>query len=199
MEKKLGRRERKKIVSKKAILSAAVRMFSRQGFQDTSVADIMKEAELGIGTFYNYFSSKEEILQYLLGDIAEEIAQKRMEQETDGILPSEALSQMVLFTSRLLENNRFVLPLFLSAAGHAGLPEGQGHHASAPAFKDIFGQIVAQGQQAGAFRQDIPAGIITEMFHSMFQAASFSSLPVSFAENISYKLRLVMDGIRIDK
>ena len=47
----MGRRERKKLQSRKAILDAAVEQFSRKGFKDTSVADIMHEADLGIGTF----------------------------------------------------------------------------------------------------------------------------------------------------
>ena len=66
MEEKMGRRGRRKLLSRKAILDAAVREFSRKGFKETSVADIMNAADLGIGTFYNYFESKEEILMCLL-------------------------------------------------------------------------------------------------------------------------------------
>ena len=73
MEEKMGRRERKKLLSRKAILDAAVREFSRKGFKETSVADIMNAADLGIGTFYNYFESKEEILMCLLGCLVDEV------------------------------------------------------------------------------------------------------------------------------
>ena len=62
-EKKLGRRERKKIASRKAILAAAKQEFVRQGYKETSIADIMERADLAVGTFYKYFSSKEEILK----------------------------------------------------------------------------------------------------------------------------------------
>ncbi len=51
MEEKISRREQKKIYSRKAILEAAVQQFSQEGFQETSVADIMNAADLGIGTF----------------------------------------------------------------------------------------------------------------------------------------------------
>ena len=44
-----------------------------QGFKETSVADIMNAADLGIGTFYNYFESKEEILMCLLGRLVDEV------------------------------------------------------------------------------------------------------------------------------
>ena len=55
----MGRRERKKLQSRKMILEAAISEFSKKGYKETSVADIMAAADLGIGTFYNYFASKE--------------------------------------------------------------------------------------------------------------------------------------------
>ena len=53
----MGRRERKKLQSKQTILAAAVKQFMAKGVKETSIADIMGEAELGVGTFYNYFES----------------------------------------------------------------------------------------------------------------------------------------------
>ena len=195
MDEKISRRERKKIHSKRVILEAAVKCFGKKGFQDTSIAEIMNEADLGIGTFYNYFESKEDILKCLLGGIVDEL-REAMEQLTQQKLPAAAvLEKMVVLTAQLLDDNRFVLPLFLSAANRSALPEGGGHPGGAPAFKTIFAHIIQQGQDTGEFRQDIPAGIITEMFHSVFQAASFSSLDLSFTDNVRFKLRLMMDGI----
>ena len=66
LEEKMGRRERKKMQSRRAILEAAISEFSKKGYKETSVADIMSAADFGIGTFYNYFSSKEELLFSLL-------------------------------------------------------------------------------------------------------------------------------------
>src|SRR5260370_36600230 len=44
------------------ILAAARRCFIRQGFQETSMADLLAEAGLSSGAVYNYFSSKEEVI-----------------------------------------------------------------------------------------------------------------------------------------
>jgi len=38
--------------------------------KDTSIADIMQKANLGIGTFYNYFQSKDDLLRSLLIQLA---------------------------------------------------------------------------------------------------------------------------------
>lgn len=47
------------------ILHAAVICASRKGFQKTTMRDICREASLSIGAVYNYFKSKEEILEAL--------------------------------------------------------------------------------------------------------------------------------------
>ena len=80
----MGRRERKKLQSKQTIMAAAVKKFMLKGVRETSIADIMSEAELGIGTFYNYFESKESLLLCLLEQIVEEtkkLAARRMEEK----------------------------------------------------------------------------------------------------------------------
>ena len=197
MDEKISRRERKKIQSKQAILRASVHLFSTKGFQDTSIADIMNEADLGIGTFYNYFESKEEVLKSLLNGLVEEMrsALKIFVQEKR--TPAEILEKTVMLSARLLSENRVVLPLFLSASNLSGLPAGAKELPEEPSgFKLLFDRILTEGQESGDFRRDIPAEVVTELFHSMFQAASFSSLPMSFEENIHWKLQLVLDGLR---
>jgi len=196
MEENMNRRERKKIHSKNAIMEASVKLFSQKGFQESSIADIMNEADLGIGTFYNYFESKEEVLRSLLGKIIGEIQQSFAALQAESRSSAEVLEETVMLTVNILSENRFVLPLFLSAADRSAMPrEASSHQGEAPAFKMIFDRIIREGQERGEFRRDIPAEIITEMFHSVFQAASFSSLPMSFKENVQYKLQLMMDGI----
>ena len=50
---------------KENILKAALKLFVEQGEQATSMKWIAKEAQCGIGTMYNYFSSKEELINML--------------------------------------------------------------------------------------------------------------------------------------
>ena len=55
------------------ILEAAIACFAREGFHRTTMAEIVKESELSPGAIYNYFESKEEII--------EAIAEERREVE----------------------------------------------------------------------------------------------------------------------
>ncbi|MGS2804719.1 helix-turn-helix domain-containing protein [Nocardia sp. MW-W600-9] len=55
-------RDRKRERTRRAILVAAVGLFEARGYEETTVADIAAEAEVGTRTFFNYFASKEELL-----------------------------------------------------------------------------------------------------------------------------------------
>jgi AcrR family transcriptional regulator len=46
---------------KKAIFVSARNLFYSKGFKDTNIFEIAQDAGIGVGTFYNYYSSKEEI------------------------------------------------------------------------------------------------------------------------------------------
>lgn len=55
-------RERKRARTRQALVDAAIMLFARDGYEQTTVADIAAEAEVGARTFFNYFASKEELL-----------------------------------------------------------------------------------------------------------------------------------------
>lgn len=51
-------RERKKSEAKEKLLKTALEIFLRQGYEKTTVAQIAAQADIGMGTLYNYFPSK---------------------------------------------------------------------------------------------------------------------------------------------
>lgn len=204
----ISKREQKKLLAKQTIMETAIEQFVQRGFQATSIADIMKAAHMGLGTFYNYFDSKDQLLHYLLDNLAVQLQQRLQHLTAEQKSKAEILREMVLMTAQLVDSNKYVLPLFLSAGarpeqaseevkakGKECGQEPHEHRGHGPAFMAMFLQLVQEGQASGEFRQDVSAEIITEMFHSLFQAAAFSSLPLSFEENITMKLRLIIDGI----
>ena len=208
LEEKMGRRERKKLQSRRTILEAAVSEFSKKGYKETSVADIMGTADLGIGTFYNYFNSKEDLLFSLLGRLGETIRMALTEARAAERTSLELLEVGARVTAKFLDENRFVMPLFLSASHHttpgtaekdaAGTaPNGKPKSSRmTPQIKEVFTEIIRAGQEANEIRSDVPVDLIAEMFHSLYQTAAFSHLDLTFQENIALKTRLLLDGIR---
>lgn len=193
----MGRRERKKLESRKCIMDAAVKNFVENGVTETSIADIMKEARLGVGTFYNYFESKEALLFCLLKEIAEAVCGQAEKSMENGESAGKILRAAVKSTTEALEKNPYVLPLFLGTASRQPNDKNKsaGRNARTPGFKGVFTDIISYGQKKGEFDSTIDPHLVTEMFHSIFQAASFSSLSYSFEENVSLKVDLILKGI----
>src|SRR5246127_4984475 len=57
-----SRRERRSMEVRERLFRSALDLFARKGFAETTVGDITNAADVGKGTFFNYFPSKEHIL-----------------------------------------------------------------------------------------------------------------------------------------
>lgn len=64
MPKKLTRRQRRSEENKRKIVDCAMRLFAKYGYDNVSIDDIAKLANSSKGSFYNYFSSKDELFVY---------------------------------------------------------------------------------------------------------------------------------------
>jgi AcrR family transcriptional regulator len=64
----MGRRERRSFETRERLFRSAMNLFRDRGFQHTTVEDITNAADVGKGTFFNYFPSKEHVLG-VLGEV----------------------------------------------------------------------------------------------------------------------------------
>src|ERR687886_2368669 len=67
-----GRREERKAQNRAKLLDAARKVFAEKGLGAATARDIVRETDLASGTFYNYFSDKEDAFRALLGEMAEQ-------------------------------------------------------------------------------------------------------------------------------
>lgn len=57
-----SRRQRKKVAVRRQIVSKGIELFSRHGMENVTVEQIAEAADIGKGTIYNYFQTKEDIV-----------------------------------------------------------------------------------------------------------------------------------------
>ena len=195
MAERISLRKQKKFQSRQTILLVAARQFELHGFANTSIAGIMQAAGLGVGTFYNYFGSKEEVLLTLAKNLREEIERSISASDKENPSSCEMLELCCSCTAKFIDENRFILPLFISASEHSDKPE-QIPQSLSPGFRELFEKIILRGQQLGDFRDDVPSNIIAEMIHSIYQTTAFSKLEIPFQENIRLKIKILLDGIK---
>jgi AcrR family transcriptional regulator len=91
--------------NKKAeIFNCAKELFVIKGFKDTNVSDITKMAGIGVGTFYNYYSSKDQLFMEIFIDENEKLKKSfdRTDMEAD---PVKALLEMLSVNFKGINSN----------------------------------------------------------------------------------------------
>ncbi len=60
----IGLRERKKLKTRESIQRTALRLFEKQGYEETTIEEIAAAAEISPSTFFNYFPTKEDVVLF---------------------------------------------------------------------------------------------------------------------------------------
>lgn len=194
----MGRRERKKIEAKEKIKGAAVKLFLEKGFVPTTIAEIMEEADLGTGTFYNHFSSKEEVINCV---VAEEIFTAR--EKIDHLIHEDAsaaekLEKIILTTCRSFQENKDLITLVMQQIRVQGSGIKPVTHGEA--FKEVIFDTIREGQEKGEFNNRVPARVIHEYVHGILQSSIFNSYTEANMEaNLKFKIELLFHGIKSEE
>jgi TetR/AcrR family transcriptional regulator, fatty acid metabolism regulator protein len=155
------------------IVEAAIRVFARNGYYNSRVSDIAREAGIASGTIYLYFRTKEEILVTLFREkMAAFVAHLRRE------IAGESDAEVKI--RRLVELHFTVLEQSPALAEVVQVELRQGHKffrgASAhevSAYFELIGSVLEEGVAAGRFRADVPVKVATKvLFGAMDQMAT---------------------------
>ena len=101
MDEELGLRERKKHKTRQLIAATALDLFARRGFENVSVAEIARAAEVSETTVFNYFPTKEDLIYQGLEAFEEQLLQAvRDRPPGEGVL--QAFGRFILQPRGLL-------------------------------------------------------------------------------------------------
>jgi TetR/AcrR family fatty acid metabolism transcriptional regulator len=155
------------------IVEAAVRVFARNGYYNSRVSDIAREAGVASGTIYLYFKTKDEILVTLFREkMAAWVAYAR-EAIADEPDPVAKIRRLVALHFSVLEKDPALAEVVQVELrqGHKFFRGASAHEVSA--YFELIGTVLQEGQAAGVFRDDVPVKIATKvLFGAMDQMAT---------------------------
>ncbi len=158
-----GRRQRRSAEIRERLFRAALELFARKGFAETTVEDITEAADVGKGTFFNYFPSKDHILlafgEMQLGKLEAAIDSARRSHQP---LPEFLRGLGVRMTQEPTRNPaiiRALLQAYLSTT-----PVRKGMIDLQQRVHALHTQMVQLGQERGEIRSDLPAAEIAHVF-----------------------------------
>lgn len=68
----LSRSARRKIKTRAALIQATQTLVLKSGYEQVTIQDITEAADVGLGTFYNYFDSKTAVLEAVVNELNDE-------------------------------------------------------------------------------------------------------------------------------
>jgi TetR/AcrR family fatty acid metabolism transcriptional regulator len=141
-------------------MEAAVKVFARQGFYQSTVAQIAKEAGVADGTIYLYFKNKDDILVQFFSYRTKQVFDRfRAEVKT----ADNSLDKLRYLIRRHLtefQRDRDMAVVYqVETHQNSRLAESQIREMS-KMYQDLVSDIVELGQQDGSIRKDLYVGLV---------------------------------------
>jgi AcrR family transcriptional regulator len=150
--KELGRRERKRIETREKLYQAAMQLFAKHGFFATTTEDITEAADVGQGTFFNYFPTKGHVLIVLSEKQLAKLEAARIEAETGKLKIRDVLRKLVHRIVQELAPSRALTRSLLTAfVAHDEIRELMAQ--TMGSGREHIAKICALGQQRGEIKR----------------------------------------------
>jgi AcrR family transcriptional regulator len=178
----LSRWERKKAEVRRRLLEAAWLLFSDQGYDDTTVAQIAQAADVAKGTVFNYFPTKEAIAEQVLFWRID-LLRERVLAEQDA--PESALARIKLLMVAMgdefaprkgLARSGFMARIGAPAQQHPFVRDGPpprrlvlmrmgktAHRQSVHRIGSVIHELVVLAQAQGEIRDDVEPGLVARL------------------------------------
>ncbi len=170
---------------KEELLAAAAALFRKDGVDRTAVSDIVREAHVSQGTFYNYFQSKDEIfaavLEQATSDMMEEMRKTGERTDLDPFQKLKLLSLQDFQLNRTNDSLFDVLHESRYADAHQKYIV-----ARIEKLRPIYANVIRQGVEKGVFNTPYPE----EAAHFMLTAIKFVFDPAFFTYSEEGMLRM---------
>lgn len=161
-------REAKKQKTKKAILEAAISLFSENGYENTSIENIAKIAGIGKGTVYGYFQTKKEIFKGFCEYELEKIHMKLVNSSNQDAPILEQMLTIYMTEFYHVTQNREFGRLYMRESIFPSDADAQDNQDIDDKYFQLLFPILEKGQERGELRKDVELLYITAHFYSLY-------------------------------
>ena len=165
---RVPRRERKKAEIRERIIATAVKLFGRHGFANVTVDHIADVADIGKGTVYNYFETKEDIVVAYMAGLEAKV-QAKVAKVAVGKAKSlaEILTEFIRYQFQLKRKHHDFVRVFLGQMflrGPQFIPYAmEMQKAIDPPLESLFQKL----QESGKLRKDVPLALLIPIFKTV--------------------------------
>jgi AcrR family transcriptional regulator len=161
------------VEAREKILETATRLFSAQGYANTSLSQVAKEAQVSKALIFWHFENKEKLFRTAVQRTLEPYFINVVD-ELEGLSEVDQIARLIdeyyAFVSRNLYSVKFFLSLILHEEKH---PDDLVGHMSElqRVYRNLLADIIEHGRQTGVFRTNVnpplDAGVIMSALHGV--------------------------------
>ncbi|MEU7482171.1 TetR/AcrR family transcriptional regulator [Lentzea sp. NPDC042327] len=193
----VGRRERHKRAMYERLYTAALDLFTEQGYDETSIEDITERADVARGTFFNYFEKKEEVIA-AWGTRRRETLRAELGAIAGG--GNDVLSSLENCMRALARINKLewrTTQVMLAAWVRCGHPIFEEPYAT-----PLFAEIVSAGKDAGDVGDHVDPILVGNMLRDVYLGTLYRYVgrgkqPTTLANELVTTLRVLMHGVLV--
>jgi TetR/AcrR family transcriptional regulator, cholesterol catabolism regulator len=178
------------------IFRAAVKLFLKDGFHETSLREIGDEAGIGKSTIYDYFETKDEILIWGMEDELLDLT-RAAEQIAAQPLPAvDRLRQVMQHHVEVLAASREFYVRLSFEVQRLGIQAQKRIQLRRHAYQDLIRALIDEGMQEGAFRK-VDSLTVARVLIVSITPTIFTSRPTGTPQEMSdTALDVILRGIQ---
>ncbi len=168
------------------MIEAAKRLFAERGL-DTQVPDVAKAANVGVGTVYRHFPTKDELIAALVADRFERLAEKARES-LESADAWDGFADFIRFATQIQADDRALCEVMGSR------PELMDAAAWATGLPQLAEQLVERAQRSGQLRSDLEWEDVPMIACGLGTATQSS--PAASRGRWPRLVEIILDGLR---
>jgi TetR/AcrR family fatty acid metabolism transcriptional regulator len=147
------------------ILEAAIRVFARQGFHQSTVAQVAKSAGVADGTIYLYFKNKDDILFQFYEYKARQVFERFRRAVDEATYAVDKLRNLVRTHLSEFQNDINMAIVYQAETHQHRRTTQEIIREMSKMYRDIVTEIVEQGQREGKLRPDLTIGLVMRLIN----------------------------------
>jgi AcrR family transcriptional regulator len=160
---------------KTVLFNCAKELFKTKGFKDTNVADITKQAGFSVGTFYNYYTSKDKLFVDILEQETAALMKRIMKSVNPDDDPVKMIKQLLVLNMEGMFSNP-ILSQWYNPDVYNKIEklfrEEDGLKAIDFLYRDFL-VLVQKWQKEGKMRSDIDSEMIMAIFGAIIRIGHY--------------------------
>lgn len=183
------------MTKKDSIHNTAVKLIAVNGFHETTIKEIVDTASVSVGSFYNYFSSKEDLLKFIFTNFINNTSEIFTRINNQSLNSTDKLELSMIYAFEYLQSNPCVCKVIADNLFY--IFSDQDSYIEVVSKWEAINAIIIENIKDGINKGEIKnynTNYICEALFSIVFYAYASSTPL---EQNLFVMKLIIDSIKI--